>query len=232
MLTTEKSTYSRDGFMSQLREHWAGVSLPGDYTLEQWLGGDESAVFFQTSLASGNRAVVKLVPEGIVDGDAQLELWGRTRQLRHPNLIEFLDCGRAAHDGETVVYGVFESPDDMLASALSQAPLNEAESREVLDSVLGALAHLHAQGLAHGAIDPEHIVAVGDRVKLSTDGLRVGDAASYAHDVLLLGELWQQSLMSASPKSAEIVAHATDPKLGTRWSVSYTHLTLPTILRV
>src|SRR5678810_715453 len=98
MLTTEKSTYSRDGFMSQLREHWAGVSLPGDYTLEQWLGSDESAVFFQTSLASGNRAVVKLVPEGIVDGDAQLELWGRTRQLRHPNLIEFLDCGRAAHD--------------------------------------------------------------------------------------------------------------------------------------
>jgi hypothetical protein len=67
---------------------------------------------------------------------------------------------------------------------------------------------------------PSTSLPVGDRVKLSTDGLRVGDAASYAHDVLLLGELWQQSLMSASPKSSEIVAHATDPKLGTRWSVA------------
>ena len=43
----------------------------------------------------GRRAVVKLIPEAAVDGAAPLDLWFRTRQLRHPNLIELLDCGRA-----------------------------------------------------------------------------------------------------------------------------------------
>ena len=90
--------------MTHLREHWEGVSLFGDYTLEPWLGGDDSAAFFQTSLApDGRRAVVKLVREAVVDGAAPLDLWHRTRQLRHPNLIEILDCGRADHRGEIVL---------------------------------------------------------------------------------------------------------------------------------
>ena len=208
--------------MSHLREHWEGVSISGDYTLEQWLGGDDSAAFFQTSLApDGRRAVVKLIPEAVVDGAAPLDLWHRTRQLRHPNLIELLDCGRADHGGEIVLYAVFESPDDTLASALSRSPLNQVESREVLDSVLNALRYLHAQGLVLGALGPDRIVAVGDRVKLSTDALREADTSSaYGNDVRLLGELWQQALMAASPKSSEIAAHAADPNPQARWTLA------------
>jgi eukaryotic-like serine/threonine-protein kinase len=119
--------------MSQLREYWEGLSLTGDYTLQHWLGGDDSAGFFQTALPSGSRAVLKLVPERLVDGDQQLELWRRTRQLSHPNLVELLDFGRAGHNGESVVYAVFEYPDDTLASALSQSTLTAEESREVLE---------------------------------------------------------------------------------------------------
>src|ERR1035437_9239745 len=82
--------------MTQLRERWEGVSLPGDYLLQLWLSGDEAAGFFETSLArDGRRAIVKLVPEFAGDGAAQLALWQRTRSLRHPNLRELLDCGRA-----------------------------------------------------------------------------------------------------------------------------------------
>src|ERR1022692_3606839 len=111
--------------MTHLREHWEGVSLSGDYTLERWLGGDDSAAYFQTSLApAGRRAVVKLVPEAVLDGATPLGFWHRTRQLRHPNLIELLDCGRAGHRGEVVLYALFESPDDTLAAALSRSPLN------------------------------------------------------------------------------------------------------------
>src|SRR5580698_6609074 len=148
--------------MTHLREHWEGVSLSGDYTLEQWLGGDDRAAFFQTSVATdGRRAVVKLIPEAATDGAAPLDLWHRTRQLRHPNLVELLDCGRADHGGEIVLYAVFESPDDTLASALSRAPLNPTEAREVLDSVINALRYLHAQGLMLAELDPSRIVAVG-----------------------------------------------------------------------
>jgi hypothetical protein len=208
--------------MTHLRERWEGVSLCGKYTLEQWLGGDDSAAFFQTSLApDGSRAVVKLVPEAVVDGAGLLDLWHRTRQLRHPNLVELLDCGRAALGGEIAFYALFEFPDDTLASALSRSPLNQEESREVLDSVINALRYLHAQGLVVGALDPGHIVAVGDRVKLSTDALREAETSSaYREDVRLLGNLWQQALMSASPKSAEIAVHTADPNAETRWTLA------------
>jgi hypothetical protein len=208
--------------MTHLQEHWEGVSLCGNYTLEKWLGGDDSAAFFQSSLApDGRRAVVKLVPEPVADGAGLLDLWHRTRQLRHPNLVELLDCGRADHDGEIVLYAVFEFPEDTLASALNQSPLNEMESREVLDSIISALRYLHAQGLVLGALDPDHIVAVGDRVKLSTDALREADTSSaYREDVRLLGNLWQHALMPASPKSAEIAAHSADPNPETRWTLA------------
>src|ERR1039458_5753012 len=208
--------------MTHLREHWEGVSLSGDYTLERWLGGDDSAAYFQTSLASGGRrAVVKLVPEAVLDGATPLGLWHRTRQLRHPNLIELLDCGRAGHRGEVVLYALFESPDDTLAAALSRSPLNRQESREVLDSVIEALRYLHAQGLALGALDPDHVVAVGDRIKLSTGALRAADTASACReDIRLLGDLWRQALMPASAKSSEIAAHAADPDPQARWTLA------------
>jgi hypothetical protein len=186
------------------------------------LSGGDHAAFFQTSPGpDGRRAVVKLVLEAGAGGAATLDLWHRTRQLRHPNLVGLLDCGRADHGGEIVFYAVFESPDDTLASALTRSPLNQLESREVLDSILNALRYLHAQGLVHGALEPDHIVAVGDRVKLSTDALREAETSSaYRKDVRLLGELWQQVLLPASTNSAEIAAHAADPDPDARWTLA------------
>jgi hypothetical protein len=212
----------QDFFMTHLREHWEGVSLPGDLVLEHWLGGDENAAFFQAAPSpDGRRAVVKLIPEASVDGAAQLDLWHRTRQLRHPNFLELLDSGRADLGGEIVLYAAFESPDDTLASALAQGPLSKQDAREVLDSILDALRYLHAQGLALGVLDPEHILAVGDRIKLSTDALRdAADSTAQADDIRGLGALWAQALMPASPRSAEIAPHASDPNPETRWSLA------------
>ena len=62
---------------------------------------------------------------------------------------------------------------------------------------------------------------MGERIKLSTDSLRDAAASSaYRKDVRLLGNLWQQALMSASPKSSEIAAHAADPNPQTRWTLA------------
>lgn len=208
--------------MTHLREHWEGVSLAGNYTLEESLGGDDRVAFFQTSPdTEGHRAVVKLVPEAEVEGAPPLDLWHRIRQLRHPNLVDLLAFGRADHQGQIVFYAVFESPDETLASALSRSPLDPQESREVLDSVLDALRYLHAQGLVIGVLDADHVVAVGDRIKLSTGALRYADTSSaYREDVRLLGRLWQQHLMNASPKSASLAAHAADPNPQTRWTLA------------
>jgi hypothetical protein len=191
--------------MNQLREHWEGVSLPGDYLLERWLSGDDAAGFFETSLASdGRRAVVRLVRESEVDGAAQLALWQRTRQLQHPNLRELLDCGRAELSGDIVLYAVFEHADDTLAYALAQSPLSEAEAREVLEAVYGALSYLQGQGLAHGALDPEHVVAVGDRIKLSSDVLRGATVdAPYSDE---LRTFWYKISPCTLARSADILA--------------------------
>jgi hypothetical protein len=225
--------------MTHLREHWEGVCLPGDYTLEQWLGGDDSAAFFRTAPDSdGRRAVAKLIPEAQGKAAAQLELWHRTRQLRHPNLVELLDCGRAEQAGERVLYALVEAPDDTLADGLSRGPLEEREAREVLDSVIAALRYLHAQGLVVGALDPDHIVAIGERIAVSTGSLREAEtAAAYGEDVRLLGELWRRALLPASGQQSEndsghargIAAHAADPNPETRWTLAEIIAALETV---
>jgi hypothetical protein len=193
--------------MAQLREHWEGVSLPGDYLLERWMGGDEDAAFFESAPGpDGRRSVIKLVREYSVGSAARLAMWQRTRQLRHPNLLELLDCGRAELGGEIALYAVFEAADDTLDSALKQSPLSEAEAREVLTAVLDALEYLQAQGLGAGALDPEHVVAVGDRIKLSTDDLR--EAAGDTADTDALRAFWYKISPCTLARSADILAQA------------------------
>ena len=94
----------------------------------------------------GRRSVIKLVREYSVGSAARLAMWQRTRQLRHPNLLELLDCGRAELGGEIALYAVFEAADDTWHAALKQSPLSEAEAREVLTAVLDALEYLQISG--------------------------------------------------------------------------------------
>jgi hypothetical protein len=201
--------------MNQLRERWEGVALPAGYLLQQWLHGDDAAGFFETSLPSdGRRAIVKLAKESAGAGAAQLALWQRTRLLRHPNLGQVLDCGRVELGGETAVWAVFEYPDDTLAAALGRSPLSETEAREVLDAAVAALRYLQAEGLAHRALDPDHVVAVGEAIKLSTDALR--DAAPDASYTDELRAFWFKISPSPLARSADILAKAlgADPHPG------------------
>ncbi len=196
-----------DKGMNQLRERWEGVALPAGYLLQQWLHGDDAAGFFETSLPSdGRRAIVKLAKESAGDGAAQLALWQRTRLLRHPNLRQVLDCGRAELGRETAVYAVFEYADDTLAAALGRSPLSETEAREVLDAAVAALRYLRAEGLAHPALDPDHVVAVGEAIKLSTDALR--EAATDAPYTDELRAFWFKISPSPLARSADILAQA------------------------
>lgn len=193
--------------MTQLRERWEGVSLPGDYLLERWLTGDDDAGFFETSPSpDGRRLVVKLLRESAVDAAAQLALWQRTRLLRHPNLRDLLACGRAELSGETVLYAVFEYADDTLSGAVAQAPLTEAEAREVLVGVRDALGYLQAQGLAHPALDADHVLGVGESIKLSSDALCV--AAADTPYTEALRAFWYKISPCTLARSADLFAQA------------------------
>jgi len=192
--------------MSQLRERWEGASLPGDYLLQRWLSGDEAAAFFEASAPDGRRAVVKLVPASAGDVAAQLALWRRTRSLRHPNLLQLLDCGRAELCGEVAVYAVFERADDTLASALAHAPLSEAEAREVLDAVLPALGYLQGHGLALPTLDPGQVLGVGEAIVVSTDDLR--EASTDTPYTAQLRAFWHQISPFTPARSTDILTQA------------------------
>ncbi len=131
--------------------------------------------------------------------------------------------GRSELAGISYIYGVFEYPDDVLAPALEQGPLSELETRGVLEAVLAGLRYLHGQGLVHGAVDPDHIVAVGEKVKLATDGLRESDdLEGHPEDVRQLGELVRR-LRAPEPLSeplATIVRHATAVDARQRWTLA------------
>jgi hypothetical protein len=190
--------------MTRLREQWQGVSLPGDYLLERWTGGDDTAAYFEASCAAdGRRAAVKLMPASTVNAGAQLALWKRTRALEHRNLRVLLDCGRAELAGDVVIYAVFEYADESLASALAHSPLSEAEAREVLEAVVGAVDYLKSRGLAHRALDPEHVVAVGDYIKLSTDALGEAFGAANREE---LRTFWFRISPCTVARSSDILA--------------------------
>lgn len=192
--------------MTHLQERWEGVSLPGDYLLAQWLSGDDAEGFFETApMSDGRRALVKVVTDSTGTASAQLSLWQRMRELRHPHLREVVDCGRAELADEIVLYAVFEPADDTLASALANGKLSEVEAREVLEAMLDATRYLRSQGLSHGVVSPEQVIAVGDQIKLSTEGLRETQPDAAASPLAEgLRAFWYKISPSGVMRSADI----------------------------
>ena len=116
--------------MTHFAEHWGGVCLAGEYTLERFLraaddtGGD--GALFEARNNAGETVLLKLV--SAANPEERLFLWRRTEYLQHPNLLRVLDCGTS----EEYIYSVLERPDDILATALEQGPLEEREARDFL----------------------------------------------------------------------------------------------------
>ncbi len=200
-----------------------GISLGDAYTLEHFVRQDRDGAFFAVLAGDGERLLVKLVSAQDPGAERQFDTWQRSRQLRHPHLLHLRDAARCELAGDSYIYAVFEYPDDILAQALEQGPLSEPETRGVLEAALAALRYLHGQGMVHGAVDPDHIVAVGDNVKLATDALRESDdLEGHPEDVRQLGEL-VRSLRSPEPLSeplAIIARHATAADPRQRWTLA------------
>jgi hypothetical protein len=216
--------------MTQSWDRLSGASIAGKYVLERWLGGGEEDAFFLTRFGSaGAPAVLKLVREEPSGAEAQLARWRRTACLSHPNVLGLYDCGRAGLVAKSAdasyLYAVFEYPDDNLAPALEHGALSEAETLDVLRAVLDGLRYIHAQKLVHGAIDPAHIVAVGERIKLASDTVREpGGSFTPQEDIRALGNVLQvllgmPELTSISDPLGSIIRHATDPSANRRWTL-------------
>lgn len=153
---------------------WEGQVVDGRFPLLQYLGGGERSAVFATATDDQTipKAAIKLVQADPDDAARQLERWESAAMLSHPHLVRLFQAGRCQLDGAELIYVVMERADEELSQVLPQRALSAAEVLEVLEPALDALAYVHAQGLAHGRVRPSNLLAVGNKVKLSSDRLR------------------------------------------------------------
>jgi TonB family protein len=155
---------------------WEGRTVDGKFPLRQWLGGSDHSAVFLTDLGGSQKTVIKLIAASL-HADRQLSRWAGAAKLSHPHLIRLFEMGRCRFDGIPLLYLVMEYAEENLSQILPQRPLTPAEVGDMLPPVLDALSYLHGKGLVHSSVRPSNILAVTDRLKLSTDRIcQRGDA--------------------------------------------------------
>jgi len=127
------------------------------------------------------QAAIKFIPADPATAEDHLCRWAQAAALSHPHLIRIFQMGRCELDRVELLYAVMEYAPEDLSQVLPERALGPQEAREILDPVLDALAYLHGQGFVHGRVKPSNILAVNDRLKISSDGLRlIGESSSGA----------------------------------------------------
>jgi hypothetical protein len=151
-----------------------GAILDGGYELKHALGHTAEYASFQVRVlgGAGLEATAKFHRADAARASEQLALWELLRELRHRNVTATLAFGRKSVNGHETVYVVLGIPDDKLSALAGERALTEEEAREVLRSAARALAHLHANGLAHGCVSPDTILAQGDSIQLAGECVR------------------------------------------------------------
>ena len=78
-------------------------------------------------------------------------------------------------------FAVMEYADENLAEILPSRRLTPAEAIAMLLPTLDVLDYLNEHGMVHGDIKPTNIMAAGDDLKLSSDGIRpAGNSEEHA----------------------------------------------------
>lgn len=152
-------------------QQWQGRVINGRFSLRHYLGGSEQSAVYRTEI-NGSRAAIKLIPVDAAYAQAQVSQWELARKLSHPHLVRILEMGRHADDQQDVFFAVMEYADDNLGEVVPGRALTPVEAHQMLVPTLDALNYLHGQGIVHGNIKPANIMAAGDQLKLSSDGVR------------------------------------------------------------
>jgi len=191
--------------MAEAWKRCEGQTVNGAFQLGEYLGGSQQSAVFQAQFGDQDPhpAAIKLIAGNSPQAENRLATWQFASRLSHPNLIRIYQTGRCQIDDAKFVYVVMEYAEENLSQILPHRALTEAEAAEMLNPALSALAFLHANGLAHGPIKPADIMASGDQLKLSTDGLRrAGEPISFPSEYdppeatsAPAGDIWSLGLM-------------------------------------
>jgi TonB family protein len=156
--------------MTENWQQWTGSVVADDITLLDYLGGSDTSAVFSTTY-SGQKAAVKLIAVGEAKLESRLERLQAAEKLSHPHLLKVFRSGPCQLDGKDLLFVVMELAEENLSQVLPDRPLTPAETREMTTSTLDALSYLHGQGFVHGHLKPANIMASGELLKLSSDGI-------------------------------------------------------------
>jgi TonB family protein len=159
--------------MPEAWKQWEGQVVNEEFSLVRYLGASEHSAVFLTKRADREpqEVAIKLTLANTEDPELQLSWWELAAKLSHPSLLRLFQRGRCQMDGVELLYVVTEYAEESLSQIIPYRPLTPAEAGDTLQPLLDGLAYIHGKGFVHGHIKPANILAVGDQIKISSDGL-------------------------------------------------------------
>jgi hypothetical protein len=159
---------------------YEGKTVAGQWTLGRLLRTEgRSALFAATHEAQqtreGQPATLRLT-EALNDQAVLRERYAAIQAAGDTYLVRIEEFGDAELDGTPLSYAVIEPTQESLADIVATRRLSVEETHEVATSVAGGLRALHAQGLVHGLVELESVLAAGDSIKLRSDCARSAPA--------------------------------------------------------
>lgn len=122
--------------------------------------GGMGAVYLADDTVQRRRVALKVIrPEFSSDPRTRRRFNKESRAfayLKHPNIVEVYDFGQDAEDG--TLYLAMELVKGYSLRVLRHVDLPLAQVIEIIDQLLGALAHAHARGVIHRDLKPENVL--------------------------------------------------------------------------
>jgi hypothetical protein len=208
--------------------------VDGVYSLGAAIRRSVRGAIYETEFGEGAiPAVIKIREVESAEAESLIQRLWNVGQLAHPNLLKTYATGSSMLNGVPVFFVVMERAEESLEAVLAERALTYSETREMLVPALDALGYLHKKGYAHSRLRPSNVLAVNDRLKLSTDSLTRVTDSGVAEDMRALGVLIVQALTQKIPNErresqdfegipqplADIVRHCLDPDCARRWTV-------------
>jgi serine/threonine protein kinase len=209
LTTSPEAAATRDEIVLELPDR-----LGGDYIVERALGHSAlGPVFLARGPVSGRPVVVKVLADHLAADDVTRARFLRAAELgmrlSHPNVTRIFKAGVAE-----APYVVTEHLDgETLANRLERGePLSPEEALTLATHLAAGLAHAHASGVVHGALDAQSILLGADGVARLCDfgfaRLLEGGRATPADDVHGFGAVLRQASAEALPPGLTAIVDA------------------------